>query len=80
MMGLSKSMVSVMGENGRPDWSMKMVDGGDVSCRSSELLSWFVVSSALFCLENFWRFMGFGHRLRSLCDLFLFFIFFSYNV
>ena len=32
MMGLSKSMVGVVGENGRPDWSMEMVDGGDVGC------------------------------------------------
>ena len=50
MMGLSKSMVDVVGENGRPDWSMKMVDGGDVGCQSSDLLSWLDV---LFCFWNF---------------------------
>ena len=50
MMGLSKSMVGVVGENGRPDWSMKMVDGSDVGGRGSELLSWLDV---LFCFWNF---------------------------
>ena len=60
MMGLSKSMVSVVGENGRPDWSMKMVDGGDVGGRGSELLSWLVIG----CTILFWNFsvffIGFG--------------------
>ena len=51
-MGLSKSMVCVVGENGRPDWSMKMVDGGDVSGRGSELLSWLFVG----CIILFWNF------------------------
>ena len=32
MMGRLKSMVGVVGENGRPNWSMEMVDGGDVGC------------------------------------------------
>ena len=57
MMGLSKSMVDVVGENGRPEWSMKMVDGGDVGCRSSELLSWLVVSDVLFCFGIFLCFL-----------------------
>ena len=57
MMGLLKSMVGVVGENGRLDWSMKMVDGGDGDCRSSEWLSWLDV---LFCFCNFWFFMDFG--------------------
>ena len=52
MMGLSKLMVGVVGENGRPDWSMKMVNGGDVGCRSSELLSWLFVG----CIILFWNF------------------------
>ena len=46
-MGLLKSMGGVVGENGRLDWLMKMVDGGDVGCRSSELLSWLVVLDVL---------------------------------
>ena len=60
MMGLSKLMVGVVGENGRLEWSMKMVDGGDVGCRSSELLSWLVVLDVFFFLEFFYLFMGFG--------------------
>ena len=60
MMGLSKSMVGVVGENGRPDWSMKMVDGGDVSSRGSELLSWLVVGCIILFLEFFCLFIGFG--------------------
>ena len=59
MMGLSKSMVDVVGENGRPDWSMKIVDDGDVGDRSSELLSWLVVSDVLFCFGIFLSFYGF---------------------
>ena len=59
MMGLSKSMVGVVGENGWPDWSMKMVDGGDVGCRSSELLSWLVVLDVLFCFGIFLYFYRF---------------------
>ena len=59
MMGLSKLMVDVVGENGQPDWSTKMVDGGDVSCRSSEWLSWLVVSDVLCCFGNFLAFYGF---------------------
>ena len=43
MMGHSRLTVGVMGENGRPDWSTRMVDGSDVDGRGSELLSWFVV-------------------------------------
>ena len=60
MMGLSKSMVDVVGENGRPDWSTKMVDGSDVGGRGSELLSWFVVGCIIFFLEFFCLFIGFG--------------------
>ena len=42
MMGLLESMVSVGGEYGQPDWSMKMVDGGDVDGQGSELLSYVI--------------------------------------
>ena len=59
MMGLSKSMVDVVGENGRPDSSKKMDDGGDVGCRSNELLSWLVVSDVLFGFGIFLAFYGF---------------------
>ena len=58
MMGHSRSMVGVVGENGRPDWSTKMVDGSDVGGQGSELLSWFVV--ICFFLEFFCLFIGFG--------------------
>ena len=57
MMGLSKSMVGVVGENGRPNWSMNMVDGGDVGFRSSELLSWLLCVIVLVCFGHFFRFL-----------------------
>ena len=55
MMGHSRSTVGVMGENGRPDWSMKMVDGSDVDGRGSELLSWFVVIWLFGIFLSFYR-------------------------
>ena len=32
MMGLLRSLAGVGAENGRPDWSMKMVEDDDVGC------------------------------------------------
>ena len=58
-MGLSRLSADVGAENGRSDWSMKMVGGDDVGCRSSEFLSCFVVSGVLLCFWNFYLFMGF---------------------
>ena len=75
MMGLSKSKVGVMGENGQPDCSMKMVDGGDVGCRSSELLSWLVVLDVLFCFGFFLPFYGFWLTVKVV--IFFFFSFYS---
>ena len=60
MMGHSRLMVGVVGENGRPNWSTKMVDGSDVDGRGSELLSWFVVECVIWFLEFFCLFIGFG--------------------
>ena len=59
MMGISRSSVGVSAENGRPDWSMKMVEDDDVVCQSSEFLSCIVVSSVLLWFWNFYLFMGF---------------------
>ena len=53
MMGLSRLSVGAGVENGRQEWSMKMVDGHDVGCRSSYFLSCFVESGVLFCFWNF---------------------------
>ena len=55
MMGLSRSMVGVDVENGRPSWSTKMVDGSDVGGRGSELLSWL----GFGCSILFWNFSVF---------------------
>ena len=59
MMGPSRSTVGVVGENGWPNWSTKMVDGSDVGGRGSELLSWFVVGCIIFVFgifPSFYRF------------------------
>ena len=43
----------VGGENGRADWSMRMVEDDDVGDRSSELLSWLLCVFALFYFGHF---------------------------
>ena len=53
MIGLSRSSACVGVESGRPDWSMQMVGGDDVGCRSGEFLSCFVVSGVVL---YFWDF------------------------
>ena len=47
MMGLSRSSVDVGAGNGRPNWSMKMVEDDGVGCQNSEFLSCFVVSGVV---------------------------------
>ena len=47
MMGLSRSTVGVDDENGRHDWSMRMVDENGVGCRRCGLLSWWLDLSVL---------------------------------
>ena len=58
MMGLSRSTVGVGDENGRHDWSMRMVNENDVGCRRGELLSCWSFLSVLF-LEFFLTFYRF---------------------
>ena len=57
MMGLLRSTVGVGDENGRHDWSMRMVDESDVGCQRGELLSCWVFVSVLFCFWNFSNFL-----------------------
>ena len=57
MMGLARSTVGVGDENGRHEWSMRMVDENVVGCRRGELLSCWVFLSGLFCFWNFSNFL-----------------------